>query len=418
MKNNQIAVVGGGIVGISTALYLQKQGHKVVIIDRQGIAQGCSKGNAGHFATEQVFPLADVSLLPQVPQMLFDPYGPFRIRLGYLLKAIPWFIRFLFNMRSSRFKAHKDALKALNSVALEAYEPLLDTKELKQMIQFKGSLLTFEHTRDQQIQRCLEMYRAENVNVDYLDGRQARNLEPGLSDKVTAALYFKDVAHTPDPEAFCRALADRFIASGGKIETYNVQCICPGNDRITVLHEHGRVEYSQLVLATGAWSKRLIKPLGYKLPLDTERGYHLHLNKPNPITRPVASAERKFIMTPMDSGLRLAGTVEFAGLKADMDPKRAEVLYPQAKALLNKVPTQNEDPEAVWMGMRPSLPDSLPVIGKAPHHPNLYFAFGHQHLGLTQGAITGKLIAELFAGSAPSVDLQPFCISRFNSPRQ
>ena len=410
-----IGIVGAGIVGICTALYLQREGYKVVVIDRSGVAQGCSKGNAGHFATEQVFPLADAALLPQVPQMLLDPQGPFRIRLGYLLRAIPWFMRFLLNMRRGRFCAHKEALKSLNQKALPAYTPLLSTQALKDLIEYKGSLLTFEQTSLAEVKKVERLFVDEGVAVDLLTSEQARELEPSLSGKVTSALFFKDVAHTADPEQFCQLLADEFLRGGGEILNYDVQRLKPSEQDITVLFDGGELSFSKMIIATGAWSKKLITPLGYKLPLDTERGYHLNLCQPNPISRPVASAERKFIMTPMSSGLRLAGTVEFAGLDADMDRRRAEVLLPQAKALLKKIPETKGREEDIWMGMRPSLPDSLPVIGRAPKHDNLYFAFGHQHLGLTQGAITGQLISELLAGRSTSVDIKPFCISRFGN---
>ena len=414
-EKQHVGVIGAGIVGICTGLYLQKEGYTVTLIDRQGVAQGCSKGNAGHFATEQVFPLAELSLLSQVPRMLLDPAGPFRIRLMYLFRAIPWFLKFLMNMRRTRFSAHKEALKSLNRVALEAYEPLLDTEELQRMVEFKGSLLTFEGTSEQEVLQLKALFEAEDVSVDLLSGAQARELEPALSCNVSAALYFKDVAHTADPERFCQLLAEQFQRAGGAIRQQNIQCISPDNDGVTVLYEGGKTRFSKLILATGAWSKRLIKPLGYKLPLDTERGYHLNLNKPNPISRPIASAERKFIMTPMSHGLRLAGTVEFAGLKADMDPRRAKVLFPQATALLQTLPEPAQHEGAIWMGMRPSLPDSLPVIGQAPKHRNLYFAFGHQHLGLTQGAITGQLITQMLSGKPTCVNPRPFCISRFGN---
>ena len=410
-----VGVVGAGIVGICTALYLQREGYKVTVIDRQEVAQGCSKGNAGHFATEQVFPLADVALLPQVPQMLFDPHGPFRIRLRYLLRAIPWFTRFLLNMRRTRFRAHKEALKSLNQKALSAYTPLLSTQALKNLIEYKGSLLTFEQTPKAEVKKIKSLFAAEGVAVDLLSGTQARALEPSLSESVTSALFFKEVAHTANPEQFCQLLADEFCLAGGEILKQEVNAIQSSERDITVLFNAGEQAFSKLIIATGAWSKKLIKPLGYKLPLDTERGYHLNLRQPNPISRPVASAERKFIMTPMSNGLRLAGTVEFAGLDAEMDPRRAEVLLPQAKELLTRLPDTNGQDDDIWMGMRPSLPDSLPVIGKAPKHSRLYFAFGHQHLGLTQGAITGQLISELLAGRATSVDIKPFCISRFGN---
>jgi D-hydroxyproline dehydrogenase len=409
-----VGVVGAGIVGICCALYLQREGYKVELIDPKGIAQQCSKGNAGHFATEQVFPLADKSLLPQLPKMLLDPTGPFKIRPAYLLKALPWFCRFVLNMRLSKFTSHKTALKQLNGAALAAYQPLLEAAGMQDLLIKQGSLLTFESTKRQDVQRQYEAFKAEGIKLQWLDGEQTRALEPGLSKHVTSSFYFEDVAHSVDPEQFCQRLASHFLSQGGIFLEQEVVSLHPHVSGVNVLFQNQCRSYAKVVVATGAWSKTLLAPLSYKLPLDTERGYHLMLPNLGTLSRPVASAERKFIMTPMQSGLRLAGTVEFAGLDAPMDNRRADILLKQARHLLPDSDLNTDEPPKRWMGCRPSLPDSLPVLGQAPRHKHLYFAFGHQHLGLTQGAITGKLLAQQLAGKPTNIDLSPFCISRFN----
>lgn len=409
-----IGVIGAGIVGVCCALYLQREGYRVELIDPKGIAQQCSKGNAGHFATEQIFPLANKSLLPQLPKMLLDPTGPFKIRPAYLLKALPWFCRFVLNMRLSKFTAHKEALKGLNGAALEAYQPLLEAAGMLDLLIKQGSLLTFESTERQDIQRQYEAFKAEGIKLQWLDGEQTRALEPGLSKQVGSSFYFEDVAHSVDPEQFCQRLAAHFIEQGGILLEQKVASLHPNMSGVNVQLESECRSYANVVVATGAWSKALLAPLNYKLPLDTERGYHLMLPNLATLSRPVASAERKFIMTPMQSGLRLAGTVEFAGLDAPMDNRRADILLKQARQLLPDSGLNTDSEPKRWMGCRPSLPDSLPVLGQAPRHKHLYFAFGHQHLGLTQGAITGKLIAQQLAGKPTSLSLSPFCISRFN----
>lgn len=411
--NQEVAVIGGGIVGICTGLFLQQKGYQVTIMDRDGIAQGCSKGNAGHFATEQIFPFADVSLLTQLPKMLLDPSGPISIKFSYFAHALPWFLRFLMNMRRSKFSAHTNALKSLNEQAITSYLPLLKQAGIEHLMINKGSLLTFEKDNRQQVVDAFKAYEQHGIKLQILNRGQVRQIEPNISQTVCWALYFKDVAHTPDPNLFCQGLATLFLSQGGKFEQREVLSLRHRKHDVSVVAERYCETYKKVIIAAGAWSKNLIAPLGYRLPLDTERGYHLMLTKPNPIERPVASAERKFIMTPMLDGLRLAGTVEFAGLHAPANKNRAFMLYPQARKLLSTLPKLTSS-DSSWMGCRPSMPDSLPVIGQAPNHRNLFFALGHHHLGLTQGAITGKLIAQLLSGVEPSIDLSPFCISRFN----
>lgn len=412
---NQIAVVGAGIVGICCALYLQKNGYKVTLIDKKGVGQECSKGNAGHFATEQVFPLADIRLLPQIPRMLLDPQSPFKVRLSYLHKALPWFLRFFNNMQPKHYRAHSQALKSLNNAAIDAFLPLLEDANCKHLLTLKGSLLTYEKTSSLEIERQYRGFIEAGVNVEKLSKEQAQQLEPELSDTVTSALLFKDVGHTVNPELLSTTLANHFINQGGEFVKMEVNAILHQATYVELLTSQQSFFFGAVVVAAGAWSKKLLTQLGYNLPLDTERGYHLMLPDKNKLTRPVASAERKFIMTPMQTGLRLAGTVEFAGLDAKMDVRRADMLLPHAQQLVKGLEQEREHQPQRWMGCRPSLPDSLPVIGRAPLHENVLFAFGHQHLGLTQAAITGKLVSEVLQRKRPSIDLAPFSISRFGN---
>lgn len=413
-KKEHTIVIGAGIVGVCCALNLQKCGFQVTIVDRNGVAQGCSKGNAGHFATEQVFPLAEWGLLPQLPKMLLHPRGPIKIKLSYLPKALPWFFRFLTNMLPQSFRRHTMALNALNTLAMGAYSELLEATGLSYMLLKKGSLLTFEHTDTLTIKRVQARYQAHGVNTQLLNINQARQLEPALSDNVRCAVFFPDVGHTMDPEKLCVALFECFLATGGSYDEKAVLGIEQHNDKVKVRTNSGTQTYDRCIVAAGAWSKKLLTPLRYKVPLDTERGYHLMLADHPPINRPITSFERKFIMTPMSSGLRLAGTVEFAGLDAKSNKKRAKTLAMHSVKIIKELKYDEKQEYQYWMGMRPSLPDSLPVIGQAPRHSQIYFAFGHQHLGLTQAAITGKILSDKIAGNPSNFDLSPYCISRFD----
>ena len=445
-----VAIVGAGIVGVCCALALQKQGYEVTLIDKTGVAQGCSKGNAGHFATEQVFPLAEAALLPQLPKMLLREDGPISINLRYLPKATPWFLRFIGNMAPKKFARSTQALKSLNENAIPAYDRLLQEHGLSQFLIKEGSLLTFETTSDHTIRAMQQRFSQQGVNVKWLNEAQTKQLEPSLAASVKASLFFPDVAHTPDPEQLCIALFEKFTAQGGCFLKETVLGLQPlsGKKAASTAQSGIRVQtqsmgfrFDNVLVTAGAWSKQLLTPLGYKVPLDTERGYHMMVDKHPPMTRPVASHERKMILTPMSHGLRMAGTVEFAGLHAKSNTKRACMVAKHGEKLLKGLQLPegslvNPNPDKIWMGMRPSFPDSLPAIGKAPHHSNLYLAFGHQHLGLTQAAITAELIAAEMAKAdlektdmakadlekkpgqqhqhtQPAVDLAPFCISRF-----
>lgn len=421
INKERIAVVGAGIVGINCALELQSQGFQVTLLDKEGIGEGCSKGNAGHFATEQVFPLAEFSLLWQLPKLLLDPLGPVALSPTYMPKALPWFLRFIANMSEKRRSKNSAALKTLNRHAIDYYKPILKEAGAEHLLTTKGSLLAFEDTPYEQVKKHYLHYHNAGVPVELLNREQTLALEPKLSEKIQHALYFTDVGHTADPYQICLALADLAKSKGMEFKRFSVSAIKPLKDKVQISNHSESLEFDQLVIATGAWSEPLLNQLGYQLPIEGERGYSLNL-KPtaenNELSRPVASAERRFIMTPMAKGLRLSGTVEFAGLKKAGNMKRADLLYQHAKQMLSNISpfSEQEAQESQrWLGFRPSLPDSLPVIGKAPNNGRICFALGHQHLGLTQGAITGKLVGQLITGAPTDIDLSPFCISRFNS---
>lgn len=422
-EKKRIAVIGAGVVGICQALYLQRAGYQVCLIDRKGIAEECSKGNAGHFATEQVFPLADPSLLFELPKILLDPDGPFRIQPNYFLKAMPWLLRFLLNMKPSRVRANTDAIKILNQRAIAAYRPLIADAGLNSLLSLDGSLLVFERAINERTVRLYQSFLAELVGVELLDRDQTLGLEPNLSDAVQSSLFFTDVGHSINPGRLCKALTSHFLLRGGEFLQAEVKGLSDQGHGVRVTTDKtvndGTMQpelFDRVVIATGAWSKRLLKPLGYSAPLDTERGYHLMVPVDNLLQRPVASAERKFIITPMESGLRLAGTVEFAGLNAKPNYRRAEMLLPQAQALLQPqlLPPQHSVQDLDrWMGFRPSFPDSLPVMGRAKNHPGIFFNFGHQHLGLTWAAVCAEQMSKYISSETTDIDLSAYSIDRF-----
>ncbi|MEW6990860.1 NAD(P)/FAD-dependent oxidoreductase [Colwelliaceae bacterium 6441] len=415
-KKKHIAVLGAGIVGINCAVELQSLGYQVTLIDKGEIGEGCSKANAGHFATEQVFPLAEPSILLQLPKMLLDPLGPIALSPTHFPKALPWLLKFMGNMFISKRNKNTQALKSLNQDAINYYKPLLKSADAEHLLTEKGSLLVYERTPIDKIKKQHEAYLTQGVKVKLLDRQQTLLLEPNLHKNIQHALYFTDVAHTIDPLALSQKLADYSQKLGCKFKHFTVKKITHHADFVAVSDDKSALEFDHLVIATGAWSESLLNQLNYRLPIEAERGYSLDLSQKtlHQLSRPVASAERRFIITPMSHGLRLAGTVEFAGLQQKANMKRAKMLHKNAQFIIADLPQLSEDDGQGWLGFRPSLPDSLPVICQAPHHQNITFAVGHQHLGLTLGAITGKLVGQIISNQKTDVDISPFCISRFN----
>lgn len=418
----QLCIIGGGVVGLCNALFLQQAGFDVLLLDANDVGSGCSAGNAGHFATEQVFPLAQPALLSQLPAMLLDPLGPLRIRAGYLLQALPWFARFVANMRKSKRDAHQRALSGLNHASLASWQKLLHSCQLSQQIQYQGALLVTENRSMQALQQQYQAYRAAGIDVRWCNQAQLQILEPALAPTLTAGLDFTEVAHSRDPLALCQQLYQQFRQLGGRYLQAEVRQVIPGQNRHQLICNDREIVCEQLIIAAGAHSAKLTRQLGWQVPLEAERGYHLML-APVALGRPVSSLERKCIMTPMQRGLRVAGTAEFAGLHARPNYQRATLMQQHADQLLRQR-TAAVSPSAdaaehafanhtVWAGNRPSLPDSLPVLGPCPRHQGIYYNFGHQHLGLTQAAFSAELLTSCLLKHAPALDLTPFRINRF-----
>ncbi|MDP2562501.1 FAD-binding oxidoreductase [Psychrobium sp. 1_MG-2023] len=417
-EQQHIAVIGAGVIGLTTALLLQKEGYCVTLFDGQGIAQGASSGNAGHFATEQVFPLSDPALLSQLPRMLLDPLGPFKIQPNYLCKAVPWFLRFMLEMTQRNRQNNSEAIMALNSHAIASWQRLISDIETDSGLTMQGSMVTYENTSQESILKTMALYKTKGVDVEYLDSEAVRQIEPLLNSNIKGALLFNSVAHTVNPGKLCQDIAEYFLNQGGTFIKENITCVT--QDNRPVIHTTVKpYQVDKVVLCVGAHSKKLVADLGYKVPLETERGYHLMLPIQVGIKRPVASDDRKFIMTPMREGLRLAGTVEFGGLENLPDYRRSEILLTHAKAMFVDIPELAQlslaqlSPQARWMGLRPSLPDSVPIIDKSPLNENILFNFGHQHLGLTWAAISAELIVQLVSNDTGLIDMTPYRVDRF-----
>ena len=414
-QNADIAVVGAGIIGVACALQLARQGLRVVVIDQQEPGQGASFGNAGHLATEQVFPIADLSILKRLPAMLMDPMGPLRLDWKYMPRAMPWFTRLLLNLRPAPFQRTVAGIRALHESSLGAWHRLLEGIDCPGLMKEDGSLLVYERPESRQALQALEArMRQQQVPVEFWQAKDVLETAPQLSENIQGGLFFPSTGHFIDPyRVVCELVKAakncgvQFIkqqVTGGQMSETGVSLVTP----------QGRLTARRVVIACGAHSAKLTSALtGKKVPLDTERGYHLMLpTERDRLPFAVTSLERKFIMTPMTDGLRLAGTVEFAGLQAPANMERAWQLHRLSKGLFRR--DLSAEGATPWMGFRPSLPDSLPVIDRVCDGKVL-LAFGHQHLGLTQAAVTAEMIAQLAsAGSTHALPaLAPYRLDRF-----
>lgn len=408
-----ITVVGAGIVGMSCARWLQLDGHKVAVIDPVAPGESCSFGNAGIISPCAMAPLATPGMVWKALGWMFDPEGPFTVRWSYLPTALPWLLRLLANSRSSRVAAISDALRVLNKPTLETYRELFSAADFADLIRLDGSLAVYESEAELDSEAAgWDMRARYGFKAHRLGRDELRQMEPDISPHVACAVYTEDTAHVVSPVRVVTTLADRFLADGGEIVAQRVEGFDMGPEGPRALFASGeRRPMEAVVIAAGAWSHRLASQLGSRVPLEAERGYHMVVPDPGvDVRRPVTLASGKFYATPMETGLRIAGTVEIAGVDAEPDYRRARALLEHGRKLY---PGLKTDGALEWSGCRPSLPDSLPVIGRSPRFDNVYYAFGHGHLGLTEGGFTGKLIAEQIAGRPTTIDIAPYRVDRF-----
>jgi D-amino-acid dehydrogenase len=414
MRKKHVTIIGAGIVGLACARALQRDGRTVTIIDPDEPGSGTSSGNAGILSMGSVLPEAMPGIMRKVPGMLLDPLGPLTIRWSYLPQLLPFLLRMLRNATPERAERTAAALATLVHRSIPSYRSLLDDGDIfDRLVRCRGCLYLYP-TEANMAAAGVEndMRRRHGIRLETLDTDGVRQLVPALSASVAGGVLATDSGQVLSPIELSRALAEEIASDGGDLYRARVEDIEVGAEGASAVIADGkRLPVEELLICAGAFSKNLAQKLGVRIPLDTERGYHMMLPDPGIELRlPILVAGGGFGVTPMTDGLRLAGTVEFGGLNAPPNFKRAEILVKQAKSLF---PDLNADGGQPWMGYRPSLPDSLPVISRAPGCRNAYLAFGHGHLGLSLAAITAQIITDLIAGRTPEVDPQPFRADRF-----
>jgi glycine/D-amino acid oxidase-like deaminating enzyme len=405
-------VLGAGVVGLTTALALQRSGASVTLIDRLAPGSGTSSGNAGIIATSSVHPEAMPGLLSSLPSMLLKPDGAVRLRPSFLLRRLPWLLRFLAQARPARAEAASVATSALSKPALRFWDGLLQEVGLPSPFVRRGLLYAYGTPQGFAAALRDNAYRERRtIPFEILSGAEARALEPDLAPSLAGAIYAPEAAHHPWPQTLSDQLFERFLARGGRFHRTSVRAVARSVKGASVQLEGQTLAADQLFICAGAYSATFTGQLGWPVPLVTERGYHiLHPEPGIALQRTVLFPELGFAATPMAEGLRLAGTVELASLEAAPDWRRAQGLSRQAARMLPQLQGPGVKP---WLGFRPSLPDSLPVLGAAPDAPGqLFFAFGHGHLGLTQAAVSATSLAALAEGERPPLDLHPYRVNR------
>ena len=413
----RVGVIGAGMVGVCAASYLQRDGHSVFLVDPNTPGEGASFGNAGAFNASSVTPMATPGIIKKVPGWLADPLGPLALRWTYLPAILPYLWRFVRAGSLEKVHAQARALRPLVGATLSALRPLVKDAGAEQLVHQVGHLYVYRSAQALANDGLGWTLRRENgVVVDEFDADELRQLEPTLSREYVRGLLVRENGHTSNPFGLVSALCEHFVRQGGAvIRARALGFRLDGGKLVAIRTDTGELAADVAVVATGVWSKPLAAALGDKVWLETERGYHLMIRDPEVMPKiPTADADGKFVAVPMDTGLRFAGTVEFAGLAAPPDWRRARILLEQGRKMLPGLAAHHaEDRLSLWMGHRPATPDSLPVIGPSRATPDVVYAFGHGHVGMTSAPMTGRLVADLVAGRKPSIDITPFAPGRF-----
>ena len=408
-----ITIIGAGIVGIATASYLRRDGHAVTVVDMRPPGEYTSFGNAGILSPGSCVPQALPGVLSKVPGYLSDPLGPLAIRPAHFLKVLPWFLRLVAASRLSRVEQIADALRPLLQQTFDAYAPLVQHAGVADMIRQTGYVVAYS-SRAALARDALpwKLRRDRGVVVEEIDSAGIKQHVPQLKGEYEAGLYLPEQGYVTNPERLTKSLAEQFMKDGGRIvqrKVLDIEVSAEGPRALVT--DAGNMALETLVICAGSHSNEFTAKLGDSVPLEAERGYHVTYSDPQfTLPMPVFLPQQKVFITPMEMGLRIAGQSEFAGNEAEPNYARADVLAKQMQQIFPGI--SNVD-STRWMGRRPSMPDSLPVIGPASKMPNVWYAFGHGHIGLCGGAPTGRALADLIAGRTPDVNLVPFSVTRF-----
>ena len=405
-------IVGAGIQGVCIGLQLLKKNIPTTIFDQNDPGSMASYGNAGHFSPYAVVQLNRPDILYDIPKMLLSSYGPLALKWNYIPKMLPWIFRYLKNCNKKSMLHTAKSMNQILSLSMDAYEEIFQEIDTTNLIEQKGIIYIWTNKNLKSRELEIKVRDELGVKQKILNVKEILDLEPNLKPVFSGGCFYDYAYHAKDPHGILKKIFELFLKKGGKFIKQNVNSVRQSQANQTIIKtDDGEYKFEKSVIACGAYSKKLTDQLGEKIPLDTERGYHVHFKgMENLLSRPVIFLDRGFGMTPMNQGLRAVGTVELGGLKNPISKKRIQYIVNCAKELLPQLGDYQDE----WLGFRPTLPDFLPVIGPSKNNQNIIYAFGHQHLGWTLGPITGKIVSGILANEKTNLDLSPYNSLRFS----
>ena len=415
-KCKSVGIIGSGIQGVCIGVQLIKKGIPVTIFDRldplSSNYKSASYGNAGHFSPYAVLQFNRPDILYDVPKMILSSNGPLALKWNHIFKMIPWFSNYLKNFNNKSMLHTAKYMHQILSLSNDAYEELFKEIDTHNLIEKKGIIYVWTNKNLKSRELEIKVRNDLGIKQKLLTQKEILKLEPNLNPVFDAGVIYENAMHARDPHGILKEIFKLFLSKGGKFVQEDITCVKQNSENETIIKsENQDYIFEKSVVASGAFSKNLTDQLGEKIPLDTERGYHVHFKKKDHlISRPVIFLDRGFGMTPMNQGLRAVGTVELGGLKNPPSKKRIDYVIKCAKELLPQLDSHDDE----WLGFRPTLPDFLPIMGPSLKNKNIIYAFGHHHLGWTLGAVTGKIVSGIVAGEKTNLDLSPYSSKRFN----
>jgi len=405
--NKKISILGSGIIGLCSGYHLLKKGYEVTFYDRDEPGSGASYGNAGSFSDYGAVPLNQPSFIKNLPKYLFSSFSPLSIKFNYLLKILPWAFQFLKNCNQKSMRNTAEKMNDLLVFSIVEYEKIFKDIGTEDLVEQKGALYIYGRDNKKRVNESNLLREELKIKQHLLTKHEVHDLEPNLNPIYEGGIYFPNSLHARNPKKISDKIFSKCLEMGAtfiKDEILTIQ-------KNKIKSKNKDYNFEHLLITAGAFSRKFTDQLGETIPLETERGYHVHFkNSDTILERPVCSLDTGIYLTPMEQGLRAAGTVEFGGLQNPPSPKRIQYVTQEAKKLISHLP----DPYDSWMGFRPCLPDFVPVIGESKHYTNIFYAFGHHHLGWTLAAITGSVISKIISKESINLNFSKYSSSRFS----
>ena len=404
--NKKISILGSGIIGLCSGYHLLKKGYEVTFYDRDEPGNGASYGNAGSFSDYGAVPLNQPSVIKSLPKYLFSSFSPLSIKFNYLHKILPWAFQFLKNCNQRSMRNTAEKMNDLLVFSIAEYKKIFKDIGAEDLVEQKGALYIYGRDSKEKVNESNLLREALKIKQHLLTKYEVHDLEPNLNPIYEGGIYFPNSLHARNPKKISDKIFFKCLEMGATFVKDEILTI----QKNKIASKNKEYNFDHLLITAGAFSKKFTDQLGEIIPLETERGYHVHFKDSDAILkRPVCSLDNWIYLTPMEQGLRAAGTVELGGLQNPPSPKRIQYVTQEAKKMLSNLP----DPCDSWMGFRPTLPDFIPVIGESKHYENIFYAFGHHHLGWTLGAITGSIIAKLISKDGVNLNFSKYRSTRF-----